>query len=267
MKQLYYREEGSISHPPLMILHGLWGASENWLRVSSGLSAQYHVIIPDLPNHGQSPHIAEHDYETLSGCIHKFITHLNLSEPLHIIGHSMGGKLLMHLLLKWPDLISKAIIIDIAPKDYRNCPEMKLHGRLANYMHTTPIGTISKRSMILRQIREHFPEEELYQLLAKNIRRNKEEGRFEWKININAIQENLETILSWHPAGDQTCPLPVLFIKGGNSGYMNETEDIPAIRQLFPAASLYTIPGANHAIHADHPQELTDCILKFLQNK
>lgn len=173
----------------------------------------------------------------------------------------------MNLLLKWPDLISKAIIIDIAPKDYRNCPEMKQHERLANYMRTTPIGTISERSMILRQIREHFPEEELYQLLAKNICKNKEEGRFEWKININAIQENLETILSWHPAGDKTCPLPILFIKGENSGYMNETEDIPAIRQLFPAACLHTIPEANHALHADHSQELTDCILKFLQNK
>lgn len=267
MKQLFYREAGSISHPPLMILHGLWGASENWLRVSSGLSAKYHVIIPDLPNHGQSPHIAEHDYETLSGYIHEFITQLNLSEPLHIIGHSMGGKILMNLLLKWPELISKAIIIDIAPKDYRNCKEIERHAQLINYMCATPIGTISERSVILRQIREHFPEEELYQLLAKNIRRKKKEDRFEWKINTNAIQKSLEMILSWHPASDKAYPLPVLFIKGEKSGYINETEDIPAIRQIFPAACFRTIPEANHAIHADHPQELTNCILNFLQSK
>lgn len=264
---LYYREEGSVSLPPLMILHGLWGASENWLKVSASLSGQYHVIIPDLPNHGQSPHTGKNDYDTLASHIHEFILQLNLPQPLYILGHSMGGKILMNLLLEWPELISKAIVADIAPKDYRNNKGVELHQRLIDYIQSAQIGNTPERTTILRHIREHFPEEELYQLLAKNIRRNKETNTFEWKVGINAIQESQDMILSWHPTGERSSTCPVLFIKGENSDYIDKTEDLPVIRKIFPAASFCEISGADHAIHADHPRQLAACISNFLQNR
>ena len=50
--QLFYREKGIDTHPPLIILHGLWGASDNWLPVADLLSHRFHVILPDLRNHG-----------------------------------------------------------------------------------------------------------------------------------------------------------------------------------------------------------------------
>lgn len=263
--RLFYREEGITSRHPVIILHGLWGASENWLQVASYLSTSYHVIIPDLPNHGSSPHITHHDYKTLAEDIYEFITQLNLPVSPYLIGHSMGGKTLMALLLQQPGITSKAVIIDISPKDYEMAG-FQTHQRLINYILSTPVNIYEKRSDILRHIKENFPEEEIYQLLAKNIHKNKENGKFEWKINARIIQENSHKLTSWpHPGKGNIYTGHILFVKGEKSNYINKQQDRPTILQLFPQARFTTIPHAGHAIHAEQPELLAEKILAFLQ--
>ena len=52
--KLFFRTIGEGT--PLIILHGLWGASENWLPIAHLLEDKFQVILPDVRNHGQSPH-------------------------------------------------------------------------------------------------------------------------------------------------------------------------------------------------------------------
>ena len=52
--KLFYREFGVGQ--PAIILHGLFGQSDNWVTVGRRIADQFHVFIPDLRNHGQSPH-------------------------------------------------------------------------------------------------------------------------------------------------------------------------------------------------------------------
>ena len=79
--QLFYREKGNSSYPPLILLHGLWGASDNWLGVANQLATHFHVLLPDFRNHGHSPHDDVHDYSALSEDITDFIGSLNLPTP------------------------------------------------------------------------------------------------------------------------------------------------------------------------------------------
>ena len=116
--QLFYREKGIDTHPPLIILHGLWGASDNWLPVADLLSHRFHVILPDLRNHGCSPHSSLFDYTILSQDTEELIGRLNLPQRPFLAGHSLGGKTLMHLVLKRPEIVEKAAIIDICPQAY-----------------------------------------------------------------------------------------------------------------------------------------------------
>lgn len=264
--QLFYREKGDKSQPALILLHGLWGASENWLPVANRLTGHYHVILPDLPNHGASPHIPRHDYDTLSDSIYEWIIQLELQVPLYLAGHSMGGKTLMTLLLKHPEITRKAIVIDIAPKDYARTPETRLHENLCHYLQSTSPGNFHERDTFLSDIRTHFPEDETFHLLAKSIRKNKETGCFEWKINVESICPNLPRLQGWeNPPQHRTYSGNLLFIKGENSNYIHPEEDTPAIRRLFPQAAFSIIPGAAHAIHAEQPELLAGCIQKFLQ--
>jgi esterase len=56
--QLHFRELGQGT--PLVILHGLFGTSDNWQTLAKRWAEHHRVIVVDLRNHGRSPHSAEH---------------------------------------------------------------------------------------------------------------------------------------------------------------------------------------------------------------
>ena len=147
--QLFYREKGINTHPPLIILHGLWGASDNWLPVADLLSHRFHVILPDLRNHGCSPHSSLFDYTILSQDTEELIGRLNLPQRPFLAGHSLGGKTLMHLVLKRPEIVEKAAIIDICPQAY-TLDRQTMHRSLSEYILTTPLQNFHRRQEIHR---------------------------------------------------------------------------------------------------------------------
>ena len=253
--QLFYREKGKGY--PLIILHGLWGASENWLPVANLLAEHFHVFLPDLRNHGRSPRHPEHTYQAMSEDVREFITGLNLAVPPHIIGHSMGGKTVMELLLTYPSFVRKAILVDIAPVAY---PLSAEHKRILHYMKSIPINEFKERKDLLISLRQQFPEEKFVQLVLKNI--SKTDKYFEWKTDPDFIQKNMENLCSYPATWEEaTYRDPVLFIKGENSSYI---QNITPILKYFPAARITTVPGSSHWIHAEQPEALAEIISAFL---
>lgn len=253
--RLYYREEGEGQ--PLIILHGLWGASDNWLPIMHRLKDRFRVIIPDMRNHGQSPHHPQHNYPALCGDLLELIQKLGLTKP-HLIGHSMGGKTAMFFLLQYPEYISKAIIIDIAPIAYM--PSLE-HLNILTYITSVNPGTFANRNALQADIRKHFGDTATQQILFKNIRKTIK--GLKWKINPEALQQNINEVCHW-PADitDKIYPGPILFIKGEKSAYIpNEGE---CLKKQFPAARVETIPQAGHAIHNEQPEILLKTIHAFL---
>ena len=258
--QLFFREKGNPDLPPLILLHGLWGASENWLTVAGHLATQYHVILPDLRNHGLSPHSDIHNYTALAEDLEDFITQLNLPLRPFIAGHSMGGKALMALLLKRPEIARKAAIIDICPKTYSSRPD-HIHEPLITFINRFPLSSYTSREEIHTLIREHLQAEELRQILFKNLRKGN--NSFTWKLNTAAISAHLPELMSWPcQLSGQTYPSPILFIRGQHSDYITPA-DLPVIHTYFPAARLTTIPHASHRIHADTPFALAQTLAGF----
>lgn len=237
--KLFYREKGYGQ--PLIILHGLLGASDNWLPIANKLSDQFRVILPDLRNHGLSPHEEKMDYDTMSDDIIELIQHLHLDTKPYLIGHSMGGKVVMNLLLKRPEVAKKAIVIDIAPIKY---PVSEEHHRLVEFMLSN--------SPVVNEINRQFKDERNRQLLRKNIHKTA------WKVNAPAIKNHLESILGW--TTNSIYPYPILFIRGEESDYIT---DFTTIKKTFPAAELQTITKAGHWIHAEQPEILVNLIKSY----
>src|SRR5437868_1554141 len=113
--KLFYRELGQGQ--PIVILHGIFGSSDNWLTQARILSANYHVFSLDLRNHGQSPHDDQFDYPVMVEDLKEFVDEHQLKDPI-ILGHSMGGKVVMNFALTYPEALAKLIVVDIAPKPY-----------------------------------------------------------------------------------------------------------------------------------------------------
>lgn len=258
--ELFFRTKGDPFRPPLIILHGLWGASDNWLPVANLLSSDFYVILPDLRNHGQSPHSPILDYEVMSNDITSLVAQLNLSQQPFIAGHSMGGKILMYLLLKQPEIAKKAVVIDICPKNYIT-DLSGLHTRLLNYIETTSLKNFQKRTEIHTDIRAHFTREAEYQILFKNLRKG---GKgYTWKINSDAIINHFDALMSWPIATSNAIyTSEILFIKAEYSNYLAK-EITAEIKHYFPAARQILLPNTSHFIHVDQPQGLANLLSNF----
>lgn len=255
--KLYFRKLGEGT--PVLILHGLWGASENWLPIAHALEDQFEVILPDIRNHGQSPHDDTMNYDVMSDDIIELIEDLRLPVPPHIVGHSMGGKIAMALLLKRPEIVNKAVIVDIAPLAYSQ-RDGGSHNRIIDFMAHFDFTRYHTREEVKEAVQQHFKSERSQQLFLKNIR--KTVSGFEWKINHPVISQHFDDISG--------CPgkLPfskydkeVLFVKGANS---NLITGIDCLQEQFPAARLVEIPQCGHWMHTEQPEKLTKTIRTYL---
>ncbi len=251
--KLFYREYGDTGKP-LLILHGLFGSSDNWLTQAKFLSVDYHVYLLDQRNHGLSPKGDEHNYEVLAEDIREFIEEYNIPSPI-LIGHSMGGKAVMKFALNYPELIEKIVIVDIAPKAY---PIQ--HDRILEGLKNIPIESIKSRNEADEILSEYVSERDVRQFLLKNLDRS-DQGGFDWKINLSVLDDNIN-IISEGINESKTCNLPALFINGAKSDYITE-KDSPLIKKMFPNHTLVTI-DSGHWIHAEKPQEFLKVIQNFI---
>jgi len=266
---LYFREVGNGDRT-IIILHGLYGASDNWMTIASSLSEKFRVILPDQRNHGRSPHHENHTYEALSGDVYELIQLMGLQKVI-LIGHSMGGKTAMRLALEYPELIDHLVVIDIAPKDYgafANYAEItNKHDLIIDTMLSVNPSQWANRTEIDSELKKSLPNKGLRQFLMKNIRRSST-GQYQWQLNLEALRRNLPEIMDGFsnliPGQTLSRPqIPTLFIKGELSPYIMD-EDSLVISRFFPKAQTITIPAAGHWLHAEQPELLIKTLLYFL---
>ncbi len=251
--ELHYETFGS--GPPVIILHGLLGFSGNWLSIGKILAEWYTVYLPDLRNHGSSPHSEQMSYPVMAGDIEEFCLSRGLSSPC-IIGHSMGGKAAMEFALTRPDMADRLIVLDIAPKAYA-----PVYKNVFPLLKNIEIDTIDRRAEAEARLKKEIPDKVLRMFLLKNLGREKD-GSFRWKINIDGLAANYHNIWAGIQPG-RVYSGPVLFVRGGMSDLIDE-KDEGEIREYFPYAGIETVEGAGHWIHIDKPDTLIRLIHSFI---
>lgn len=264
MAKLYFKKSGSGQ--PLIILHGLYGSSDNWFAVAKSLSQKFCVYALDMRNHGRSPHLPEHNYNVMSEDLYEFITDNNIADAV-FLGHSMGGKAAMHFAVRHPEFIKKLIVVDISPRTYdlsEKDNQLMNHIDILNAFESVNLDKITDRREVDEIWKEKIEPPLLRLSLLKNIKRNKD-NTFSWRLNIVVLKNNLPEMLKGieeYADELQKFDKPVLFIKAENSGYI-KNEDIVLIKRIFKTADVVTVKGASHWIHAEKPDELIDIVNKF----
>lgn len=253
--KLFFRQVGDTG-PALVILHGVFGSSDNWLTISKNIAERgYRVFLPDQRNHGQSPWDDAHDYHSMATDLHEFLADQQLEKPV-LIGHSMGGKAVMQYAMLFPDTFEKLVVVDIAPKFYP-----VHHADLLRGLRAIDLSAIKSRGDADAVLRQYEPSLTVRQFLLKSLYRN-EQGGFSWRINLPVIEREL------HGIGEElTNPRivtePTLFVRGSESPYVLD-EDIATIKRIFPNAQIETIQGAGHWLQAEKPDEFVEVLLRFI---
>lgn len=237
----------------LIILHGLFGMLDNWQSHAREWAESRRVILVDQRNHGHSPHTHSHTYEDMVGDLIELMDDLGIDRA-DVLGHSMGGKTAMLAAQMYPERVRKLIVADIAPRKYPLRHQQILEG-----LNNVP-EELAKRTDAEQYLEPFIDEPGVRAFLMKSLYW-KEKGRLAFRFNLPILERYIEDI------GGETAIGrffdPALFIYGGASGYITES-DKEEISFLFPEAVFYEIPNAGHWLHAEEPELFRSVVEDFL---
>ena len=251
--QLNYKQLGQGK--ALIILHGLLGSLDNWMTLGKRFAENYNVFLVDQRNHGKSPWDDTWDYEAMAQDLYEFIQSQNL-DKVHLIGHSMGGKTVMFFATRYPNLVDRLIVADIAPRAYP-----VHHDHILHAMDTIHIQEKSSRSEIDKTLEQYIPDFGTRQFLLKNLQREGQNS-FSWKANLEIIKAKIENVGEALPE-QATFEGQTLFIRGDQSDYILQ-EDRALIQKHFPNSRLTTLKNAGHWLHAAQPEAFYTTVNTFL---
>ncbi|QCK13393.1 alpha/beta fold hydrolase [Mangrovivirga cuniculi] len=251
---LFYREYGSGDNT-LVILHGLFGSSDNWMSIAKTLEDEFHIYAIDQRNHGQSPHSDEWNYEVMAQDISEFIDE-HIGHSTAVLGHSMGGKVAMTLAMQHPEKVKKLLVADIAPRHYPVHHRQILDG-LLKVDKSNP----SSRKEADDVLSDYISEKSIRMFLLKNLGRG-DDKKLKWKINLQVIDDNIEEVGKSQEELEPT-NVPTLFVGGEKSDYIRD-EDKDLIKELFPESNVIQLKNAGHWLHAEQPESFTTVIKDFM---
>lgn len=220
----------------VVLLHGLSGSSRWWFRNVPAFAAGYRTLVPDVIGFGRSrnpgpiPSIPD-----LAAALADWMEATGAS-PAHVVGHSMGGQLAVHLAARFPERVRRLVLVDAA-----GIPR--------------PRGPTE----LVRFVREVAPPGRWGDL------------RFIPTMAGDALVAGPRTILRalFGILRDDVRPLlgrvavPTLLLWGERDGIV-PVADGRVMRAEIPGARLLLLSGAAHNPMVDRPDDFNGAVLRFL---
>lgn len=240
----------------VLLIHGLFGDKNNLNNVKKALLPHYNVMAIDLPDHGQSGHVKNWQFETVVDDIHAFLVRESFV-PCSILGHSLGGKVAMALALTYSENIERVIVADIAPVAYPS-----RHDAIFNALEAIDKANVTERKLAVDIMNKMLPEPGVGQFLLKSFKRKNDS--WEWQFNLSGLKQSYANIINW-PYQNKCFNGPVHFIKGEHSDYIQPLHQA-AIKRQFPNATFKIIANTGHWLHAEKPEVFNRLVLRMLNS-
>jgi esterase len=250
--ELGFREIGGEGRP-IVLLHGLFGSSQNLSGVGRRLTPYGRVFSLDLRNHGGSPHTETH---SLSDCVADVAgwAARHAGGPIGLLGHSMGGLVAMAFAIEHPRLTERLLVEDIAPRPYPLDHESEFRAL------ATDISGCATRSELDALLAPLVPDAMVRGFLLANAVRD---GRgFRWRLGLAALRSS--TLLGDFGRLKGSYGGPCLFLAGDRSASVRDA-DRASITSFFPHARVEVMPG-DHWLHVSAPGEFLPRVEEFFRN-
>ena len=238
-----------------MILHGLFGSSDNWQTLGRALAEKYRVYLVDQRDHGHSPHTNAINYALMAADVKELIEQEDIGK-VNIVGHSMGGKTAMTFAQSYPDMINKLVVVDIGPRVYED-----RHSQIIEGILSADLDMLTSRKAVEKHLATYIPEPGVRQFLMKNLYWI-EDKKLGWRANFPLLKQDLSNIVA--SISPDKVEVPTLFIRGGASDYILR-EDILAIKEQFTHSHFETIPYAGHWVHVQAPEEFLRLVTDLIE--
>ncbi|KAG9253645.1 Alpha/Beta hydrolase protein [Emericellopsis atlantica] len=108
--KLHYTAHNSRGHTTVVLIHGAFASGLYWDLVLPHLPSSYHLLVPDLPGHGQSHAVTPFSVDLSVRLVADLIRTHAINGLAHVIGHSLGAQIAIHLASAHPDLVNSVFI-------------------------------------------------------------------------------------------------------------------------------------------------------------
>ncbi|MDR2214784.1 MAG: alpha/beta hydrolase [Nevskiaceae bacterium] len=258
----YLEWPGPADAPTVLLLHGFLAHAHWWDFVAPWLATQYRIIAPDFGGMGDSQHRDSYRhqnfYDEIAGVIHA--AHI---AGCTAIGHSFGGRALLHACAQHPGLIERAIVVD----SRLGSPEDPLRGfddAWRPKKRYPDLATIIERFSLRPQ--EPAPRAALEHMARASIQQDN--GAWMWKFDDRVTQVFQEG--NRHGGIDDRSALagltlPVDFIYGEQSAVVTPARAAALAGSLPNVRSVTGLPGCYHHLPVSAPLALVGTLRALLQ--
>ncbi|MBL7959195.1 alpha/beta fold hydrolase [bacterium] len=254
--KLHYVEYGKGHRKTVIILHGLLGSERNWHTIARRMSDRFHLLIPDLRNHGISPHDPVHSIVSMREDLEVFIAE-HIHNPFYLIGHSMGGHVAMNYAFYHPAMLHSLIVEDIAPRSYGTGLI-----EIIQAMQDIHLSQFKEKKQVELALEYKIKNRGVRQFVVTNLVRHHDV--LSWRVNLPALKHFAEHEIVRFKAHDyHEFKGPTLFIGGENSQY-HLKKDESLIKKHFPKARIEMVEHAGHWIHHENPERFYKLVTDFI---
>lgn len=239
---------------PVVLLHGLLGDGGNLRALARRLAADHCAYLPDLRNHGRSPHGDAMDWHSLAADVAETLEACGV-RSFHLLGHSLGGKVAMQLAAEFPACVQSLALLDIAPVEYP-LRHLAIMDGLADLESRPP----HSREEAMQRLAAWVPGEGERAFLLKNLLRG-EDGAYRLRCNLRAIAGQYP-MLAGVPLWPGDYRGPVLMLRGGLSDYV-DARGVAAMQSSCPQVRLHTIEGTGHWLNTEKPDAVAAALQGF----
>jgi len=243
---------------PLVLLHG-WGMHGGiWSEMALQLAEHYQVYNVDLPGHGASAPLPNF---TLDKVVEQLVA--QFSEPVSILGWSLGGQLALHWAARKPEQIKKLVLVTSTPcfaerEDWLFGMTQETLQQFAADLEQNHAATL--RRFLALQVRGSDGERELLSALRAKLFSRGEP-------HLEALRGGLEILRD----ADQRSTLPGIkqptLVIAGERDKLTPPEASYYLAQTMPNARVVEIEGAAHAPFLSHSQLFTEHLNQFLHER
>ncbi|MDT0581627.1 MULTISPECIES: alpha/beta fold hydrolase [Alteromonadaceae] len=244
----------SPQQPTIVLIHGLFGNSDNLAVIRRHFETTHHVLSVDLPDHGQSPRTDIFSFDHYAKMLLSTLKASNIN-ICYVVAHSLGGKVAMRAASLASDIIKKLVVMDIAPVKYE-----ARHHNVIKGLSSVNLSTITDRKAAMQCLSDHIVDSGTIAFLLKSLYQDDKKA-WQWRFNLPLIIRDYPLLSDW-PFSGELYNGDVTFIKGKNSDYIGKQHQA-TIMQQFPKAKA-KIVDAGHWLHAEKPQLVNTLLTRIL---
>ena len=259
--RLHMLDWGEVDRPVLILLHGGVVTCRTWGPFCTLLAHKYRLIALDMRGHGDSewPRDGDSNHNLMADDLAKLISALELDRPT-VVGHSVGGMLLMRVMMNSPELLGQTLLVDVGPETAYNgwaakqevTQTSRLYGEIEEYVQRNA-SRLNRSEAHMRRNGDH-----------EFMRRA--DGQYQLKYDPR------------HPMGgpdEKTMPgLPTLeqmatyqgdclVVRGGQSWFFSE-EAAQRLASAMPSGEFATVDDCEHMVYAENPVGLAAVVDEYL---